>query len=144
MNIRFKISFAVLIIAILPVFSFAEITVPTGFVVEKISDLTGKIEAISNPAYGSGIIIANIDNGILSVLKIDFGDIDLIADMSGFSSFERVHDVKFDTTGIFSNKLFVMIAQYDISARSRLLSISPEGQIEEIFSNSRRFRYGDI
>jgi len=92
----------------------AEITVhEPGFYVDvlvngQLDGETPRIEAIRNPAYGNGAVGASISNGILTVRRFSFGSIDLLA-VRNMSEFASVLDVRFDTSGLFGNKLFVSV-----------------------------------
>ncbi|NIP24712.1 MAG: hypothetical protein GWN67_29260 [Phycisphaerae bacterium] len=139
--------YATLIVATLVFISSvttAEIIVPEGFVVEKLLDQidgqTPRLEAISNPAYGVGVVSASMDNGILKVLKISDGTIETLSTKSGYPTSDSVVlTVRFDRTGVFSNKLFVSVRHSlscggDNGKRTDIIEISPDGDTEIILS----------
>ena len=60
----------------------AQILVPDGFVVEVLHDQidgsTPHLEVIRNPAYGSGVVAASCDGGIVTVLRLSHSSIDVM------------------------------------------------------------------
>jgi len=96
----------------------AQITVhEPGFVAEVIVDgqldgETARIEAIRIPAYGNGAISATISNGILTVRRFRPGAIEPIA-VASVSTYANVLDVRFDSTGLLGNKLYVSVFNQD-------------------------------
>jgi len=116
----------------------AEIVVhEPNFVVDVLLDQidvhTPILEVIRNPVYGNGVIAANVDNGTLNVLRISDSNIDIIGTMAG--NWERVIFIRFDTTGIFDNLLYISMLKPDLES-SDLLKIMPDGQIEIIISET--------
>jgi len=65
----------------------AQINVPPGFAVDvllnQIDGSTPRLEAISNPAFGFGVIAADITNGVLTVKRISQSSLDVLAVMGG-------------------------------------------------------------
>ena len=89
------------------------------FVVDKFMDqidgTTPRLEAITNPDYGFGVVAANIypdsnsDTGILTVLKISQSSYETVAVVPGYPPQSIVGTVRFDKTGLFANQLFVSV-----------------------------------
>ncbi len=73
------------------------------FVVEKIMDrldgVSKRLEAVRNPAYGTGVVAAGVDNGILKVYRISNGNIETIATKSGYPSTCWVESMRIDWAG---------------------------------------------
>lgn len=117
-----------------------QITVPPNREVDvllnQIDGRTPRLEAIRNAAYGSGVVAASVDNGVLTVLRIAEDEIDVLASRGGFApgSASRVVDVQFDTSGIFGGGLYVTVAERDDpppGQRTTLLEIAADGTVAE-------------
>jgi hypothetical protein len=112
--------------------AFAGVPVaPAGFAVDQLApQLDGvapRIEAVRNPAYGSGVMTASIANGILTVRRISQGNIETFAVVPGFQNFV-VFDLRFDVTGNFGNALFVSIHGPTVtSGVNTIISFAPSG-----------------
>jgi hypothetical protein len=119
--------------------AFADITVPEGYdVVNIMPRVDGKIlrlEAIRNPAYGYGVMAASIDESILRIFRINRHSYDVFATEPGFDSHAacppscvHVQHIRFDTTGLFNNRLYVSVASH--SDYSEIYEVDPNGSIE--------------
>jgi len=119
------------------------ITVPAGFTVDILLDQidgeTPRLEAISNPDYGFGVVAASADEGILTVLRISQFSVQVLGTLSGFTSDCRAGSIRFDRTGLFMNELYVIVMDYPFGGgdppyiyhynRSQILSVSANGMI---------------
>ncbi len=93
--------------------AIAQIVVPPGFVAEQLSprldNITPRIEAIRNPAYGTGVVAASVANQVLTVRRIDAGTVSVIAAIPIASAGAFVNDIRFDGVGVQANRLFVAV-----------------------------------
>ena len=137
-----KLSMCLLVIILVANMCDANPTAPEGFVVEKIMErLDGKksrLEAIRNSDYGSGVIAASVDNGILTVLKINQSSIEALGTRSGYPTNSTVRTVRFDGSGIFNNKLFISVC-YDTDGdvhheKTEILKNEPDGTVSLVQS----------
>lgn len=112
----------------------AQITVPPGFAVDqltgRIDNKTPRIEAIRNPAYGSGVVAASISNGILTVRRISSGQVAVLATRVIDGSGPFVLDLRFDATGLFDNALYVSISK-DVHT-TEILRVEHTGDVSTI------------
>jgi len=104
----------------------------------EIDAQTPRLEAIRNPDYGFGVIAASINNGILQILRITESSVDHLRSMSGFAPDSAVGDIRFDTTGLFNENLFVLVwtdtaipGEWRNSRTTRILKV-PANLNEEI------------
>ena len=138
MNRRITIVTLLIITAALPTILPAQITVPPGFVVDtllpQIDGQTPRLEAISNPAYGSGVIAASVDNGILTIRKISPNNVEFIGTLSGFDPLDIVRQVKFDYTGLYNSKLYISISVLGVlgeTSDTHIIEVSSQGSVIE-------------
>lgn len=95
---------------------WADPTVPPGFVVDQllgqpIDGVTPRIEAIRQPAFGSGMVGASIANGVLTVMRISLGEIDALATIGGIPANSFVLDIRFAPAELFGGDLFVSVLE---------------------------------
>ena len=111
---------------------FGDITVPPGFVVDQLAprldDATPRLTAITNPAYGSGVIAATAHNGVVTIRRMSLGNAEVLAVISE-SDLGGVRDVRFDTTGLFGNLLHVAVA-VPTDYSTRLFTVMPDGTFD--------------
>jgi len=95
------------------------------FIVEKMMDrIDGQIprlEAIRNQQYGSGVIAASINNGIMTVLKIPAPfAIEEIGTKTGFPVPSNVKEIRFDKNSVFDGALYISVGRnaYEISGKA--------------------------
>jgi len=108
--------------------SHAEITLPEGFTLDKISNLQGQLESIQGSGYGFGVVVATINEGILQINLISQSSIHLIASKSGFPTDSQIWDVEFDELGIYSNKLLISISNNIIT---KIVQVLENGNVVE-------------
>jgi len=121
------------------------VTVDEGFVVDSlIGQIDGhafRLEAIRNHNFGNGVIAACMDNGILKVMRISQSSVDIINVESGFDPISIIGDIRFDTSGLFSNDsndLFVTVwtnstgSDWKQSSSTYLMRVPADGPIEEV------------
>ena len=111
-----------------------QITVPPGYAVDfllpPVYGSGARIAAISNPAYGFGIVVASAHNGILSVYRISASNLEVIGTLSGLPTLAWVLDIKFDNTGMFGGGLLVSVGSSPVTpSQSSLYCVSPNGTI---------------
>ena len=92
-----------------------------------------QIEATRGDRYGSGVLTASLDSGVLRVWRVSRQGIDLIAEKSGFTSGmgAGVGDVELDRFGVFDHELVVIVIE-DVdnrSAESTVLRVAPNGTV---------------
>ncbi|MCA9310178.1 MAG: hypothetical protein KDA21_03175 [Phycisphaerales bacterium] len=115
----------------------AQITVvPPGFAVDtliagQIDNVTPRIEAVRNTAYGQGVVAAAVSNGILTVLRISQGSVDTLATRN-VASGAVVFDLRFDTTGLLGHRLIVSVVNESQTsggnlANTELVLVEPNG-----------------
>ncbi len=79
--------------------TWAEPQVPAGFVVDTLLDqidgVTPRLEAVRNPAYGSGVISAKVENGILTVQRVSDGQLETLATLGGWAADASTPTVRF-------------------------------------------------
>jgi len=113
----------------------AQIVVPGGFVAEQLSprldNITPRIEAIRNPAYGTGVVAASVANQILTVRRIDAGAISVIATVPIASPGAFVSDLRFDGVGVQGNRLFVAVRTGDFFT-TIIIRVEPDGQATQV------------
>jgi hypothetical protein len=104
-----------------------------------------RLEAISNPEYGFGVLTASVDEGILKLLRISQSSIELFTTMSGFPADSTVGAIRFDRTGLFANELYVTAwtdtavpGDWRHNVATRLFSVSVDGTFNQIGT------YGDV
>jgi len=123
------------------------VTVPTGFVVDSLININDwpsghawpvrRLEAIRNPVYGVGVISASIDNritnnGILEVMRISNSTVEIINTETDFDTPSDVGDIRFDTSGLFGDALFVTVwtdsasGDWLQSASTKLMQVSSD------------------
>ena len=122
----------------------ADPVVLEGFVVEKIMDRmdgqTPRLEAIRNSEYGAGVVAASVDSGILTVLKLSEGGVSIIGTYSGFPIPSQSRTIRFDTTGLFENKLYISVARNTASSHGQggdstdILRVNNDGIVEIVSS----------
>ncbi|MFK7961259.1 MAG: hypothetical protein AB8G96_12135 [Phycisphaerales bacterium] len=110
--------------------------VPAGFVADvlvagQIDGITPRLEAIRNPAYGSGIITAAAIDGIVTVRRITSASIDVLSSFSVGSSDAAVFDAAFDTTGILGGELLISV-RTDLEGRSTIFRVAPDGSVQSV------------
>lgn len=97
--------------------TYSVIIVPDGLFADKIYEQTSgskkRIEAIRNYVYGEGVMAAAMDGGVVTVHRIDDYSNEVIASFQAASSVGRVGTIRFDTTGIFGNDLFLSLLLND-------------------------------
>jgi hypothetical protein len=130
------------IIAAVTAFSAsADIVVPSGFVVdtllEQIDGTIPRVEAIRNGDYGTGVVAASVDNGILTVLRVADSSIDLVASRPGYPLDAVVRTTRFDKTGLFGGELFLSInwstgGLPECRERTELLRVSADGTTTQV------------
>jgi hypothetical protein len=98
---------------------------------DQIDDTTYVVEAIRNPDYGTGVVAASLDNGILTVLRITESTIDVLGTAPSDSSW--ISCVKFDTGGTFNEELFVATGTFDLGI-SEVFRVSPQGSVTLVHS----------
>ena len=79
---------------------------------DQLDGKTPRLEAISNPAYGSGVIAASVDEDILRVLRISQSSVTLLTSVTEFPGVPgrvSAFDIRFDRTGLFENQLYVSV-----------------------------------
>ncbi len=81
-------------------------------IISALDGQTPRLEAVRNPAYGTGVVAAGVDNGILKVFRISNGIVTSIGIKSGYPNVSDVRSIRFDWTGQFSSELFISV-QYD-------------------------------
>ncbi|MBU0617046.1 MAG: hypothetical protein KKI02_04965 [Planctomycetes bacterium] len=131
---------AVIIVAVAGFSASAEIEVPPGFVVDTLLDqidgTTPYVEAIRNPDYGFGVVVASVDNGIFEVLRISDSSVEPLGTLEGFPEDSAVRCIRFDTTGLFADALFASVAFNDSGeppfCRCVLLQITADGLVSEV------------
>lgn len=105
--------------AAIPGAALAQLTVPAGFSYDQLSpridNITPRIEAIRNPAYGTGVVSASISNGILTVRRISSGQVSVLGTRAVPTPLAYIADLRFDTTGNFGNALYVSVASNEIT-----------------------------
>jgi hypothetical protein len=113
----------------------AQITVPPGFVVEQLSgridNKTPRIEAIRNPAYGTGVVAASVVNQILTVRRIDAGQVAVVASFPVSLAGAYVNDLRVDGVGVQNNRLFVIINKNTFET-SIIYRIDPDGTVTPV------------
>lgn len=117
--------------------AFAQLTVPSGFSYEQLSgrvdNITPRIEAIRNPAYGNGVVAASISNGILTVRRISTGQIAVVGTRAVPTAQAYVLDLRFDTSGLFGNSLYVSVPSNLISVyTNEIFRVDPNGTISSV------------
>jgi len=83
---KLAVTLSLILILVTPT-AFSQITIiPPGFAYDKLLDqidgTTPRLEAISNPAYGYGVVAASIDNGILTVKRISYSSVEVLEAVS--------------------------------------------------------------
>lgn len=117
--------------------ALAQLTVPSGFSYEQLSgrvdNITPRIEAIRNPAYGNGVVTASISNGILTVRRISTGQITVLGTRAVPTAQAYVLDLRFDTTGLFGNALYVSVPSNLISVyTNEIFRVDANGTITSV------------
>lgn len=91
----------------------AQITVPAGFAVDqlvgRLDNATPRLTAITNPAFGNGVISASVSNGILQVRAISDGEVRLVASAAGLSPTAMVTTVRFVGVGALAPGLYITV-----------------------------------
>lgn len=150
---RFGLACTVLVIAapllyvVVPT-AHAQIAAPPGFTVDVLLDQidgsTPRLEAVSNPTYGSGVVAAAInDAGILSVTRISANGVEILGVQPGFLPAARpgpnlgswVPTIRFDRTGLYDHGLFFSVAEQDGSFTytiTRFFQLDPDGTITPV------------
>jgi hypothetical protein len=113
----------------------ADINVPPGFVVDTLLDQidgqTPRLEAIRNPDYGFGVVAASVDERILKVLRISQSSVMQLAIVPNMLPIAAAKHIRFDTTGLFANKLYVSVhggeTQPDQGVHTDIFEITPMG-----------------
>ncbi len=100
-----------------------------------------RLEAIRNPDYGHGVVVAYIDYTTLKVLRVNDTSVELLASESGFETKDfppEVGTVRFDITALFGGGLFISVwedadrSNVDGAESTVLLRISPNGAVENV------------
>jgi peptidoglycan hydrolase-like protein with peptidoglycan-binding domain len=118
--------------------------VPPSFVIEvllaPIAGTRPRLEAIRNPDYGEGVIAASVDDGALKIRRINGSTVELLATGpdtgAGFHA-PQVGTIRFDTTGLFGNELYVCLwgdigGTRGLWDRTIVLRISAEGEVTRV------------
>jgi len=101
---------------------------------DQIDQQIPRLEAIRNPDYGFGVVAASIDQGILKVLRISQTSVELLGSMDGFpypAEWAIPLTVRFDTTGVFENKLLIttVIRVEGSDSYSDIITVNSDGSI---------------
>lgn len=128
----------VILLIILFVVSYASadpIVHDPNFMVEKIMDRidgqTPRLEVIRNSEYGSGVMTASINNGILKIMRISQSSVELFASMPDFPAPHVLGEIGFDDTGLADDELYVTVTTSsgcgNYIHQTSLLRVSKEG-----------------
>ncbi|MBS0197446.1 MAG: hypothetical protein JSR77_11875 [Planctomycetes bacterium] len=124
--------------------TLAQITVPPGWAVDqlvgRLDNKTPRIEAIRNAAFGTGVVAASVNSGILTVRRLTGAGQSVVATTTVSGSNPSVLDLRFDTTGGFGGDLFVSVESDFGGSRADLFRVSSTGAI----ANVATWATGDI
>lgn len=100
-----------LIVIFTAVTTNAQITVPPGFQVQQIAPAPPstdrmRLEGITLPNYGNGVMGAYNENGRLTIARYDENGFHPVGAMSGYASNDLVMDIKFDRANVIGNLLW--------------------------------------
>jgi len=128
-----------LILAVVTPAAFAQITIiPPGFAYDKLLDQidgsTPRLDAISNPAYGYGVIAASVGNGILTVKRISNSSVEVLGTLSGFAA-PDVKTIRFDRVGIFNFDLLISVREGVNETHTLLYRVETNGVISLVTSS---------
>ncbi|HMN96078.1 MAG TPA: hypothetical protein PKC43_01405 [Phycisphaerales bacterium] len=126
--------------------AFAQVVAPPGFAVDVLFDQidgsTPRLESISNPAYGSGLVAANLNAaGILTVFRLSPSGVEVIGVRPGFlpaatggsNAGSSVLTIRFDRTGLFGHKLHLSVRQETAtSTTTQFFVVEPGGAINSV------------
>jgi len=92
----------------------AGITVPAGFESDLLvsplpSGFLHQIEAVRNPAYGSGVVIAVTSGNGFKIARVDQGGGSTLATIGPFPAGAQLLTIRFDGAGSFGKRLFASV-----------------------------------
>lgn len=105
----------------------AQIAVPEGFVVETWHDERWRIEAVTNLAYGSGLLCGRVIDQVLVVGALEGpGEMDTMLTVPGVT----LRELRMDRSGVFGNQLLVFLQVESGTGTVSVYEVSPSGDAE--------------
>lgn len=102
-----------------------------------------RLDAISNPDYGSGVVAASTYFDALQVFVLNGRTVTPLVSFKGFKDPCVVRSVRFDRTGLFGHALYVMVAAGE-PPTSHFVQITPAGEARIVASFGKQSLSFDI
>lgn len=135
------------VVALVAGTAVAQPVVPVGFSARLIAPLIDgirpRLEAVSDPAYGFGVLSVSVRDQLLTVRQIDpSGTIRPIGTFSSPSGFEQPF-VTIDQTGAYNGLLHVSyVDRFACPVITTVLTVTPEGQFDTRLVTDRASDWG--